>query len=333
MRKFLMICLCFVCGIFAFGQVAISGNIFTGLRADISESAQIIYANEDANGTPIWANFRMDYSLDKNAGMTLAFRTKGTDAVSAVSSRFYPFLNRGFVWVKSLDGMFRARSGYLWDLDFETNGSAWDTASTYEWTTELVAFPFKDLEVGMVIPTPYNKADLVDSLKNITYGFVYSPANFRFSAMGEYGSVDANRSINFGIDYTGVTNFTARVEGDLQQVGIADVGYYNIGQYVSYKLGAFTPTLSVYEIMYKDGSPTKVTITASDTFVDKAMTYYGEFVYSADTAAFGEALKKVKLSAQMAINTKSNVKIGSYVSMPFGEPVVVSPFVQFFASF
>jgi hypothetical protein len=334
MKKFLVFFIVLFVGFSVYAQVVFSGNVYTGFRADFSKDVKTIYANEDANGTPIWTNFRMDYSLEPNAGMTINFRTKGTDTVSSSSPRFYPFLNRGFVWVKSNDGMFRARSGYLWDLDFETNGGGWDTASSYEWTSEFVMFPTKDLEVGFVVPTAYNKSNFYDAMDNITYGVVYSPTNFRFSAMGEYGSIDANRSFNFGVDYTGVKNLTLRVEGDLQQVGINNVGYNQLYQAVSYTNNGFTPGLSVAEYFYKDGTETKINSTVSGKVVDKTFTYYGEFAFNFNPSAIDNAYKQVKVSVQKDTNAKSHVKAGSYFNKASSDAdLVVSPFVEFFASF
>ena len=225
--------------------ITFSGNIMTGMRADITKNEQVIYANEDSNSTPIWTNFRLDYVIDKNSGAVWNFRTKGTDVISKNQSTVYPFLNRGFVWGKFANGQARVRSGYLWDSDFESSNNAWDTASNYEWVTELVFFPAENLEIGATLPTPYDKMDLDDALKNVTYGIVYSPTGFRFSAMGEYGDVEATRAVNFGVDYTGLKNTLFRVEGDLQQIGYADLGYNQLFQEIGYTFGAITSNIQV----------------------------------------------------------------------------------------
>jgi len=321
-----------IIGIFVFGQATISGNVFTGIRADITNGVGNIYANNDANGTPIWSNFRVDYSLDKNAGLTVNLRTKGTDAVSNVSSRFYPFLNRGFVWGKFFDGMVKARVGYLWDSDFESNHNGWDTNDNYEWVAEVTATPFENVEVGFTLPTPYNKMDLVDSLKRITYGVVYSPAGMRFSVMGELGAVDTQRSVNFGFDYSGIDNLLVRVEGDLQQIGIDKVGYYQLYQEVNYNAGSFVPNLQMTEWFYKDGvTPVKVSVVPNVTIPVNGMTVYSQLSYTVTDNDFANAVVQAKGSVQVPLNKKAWWMVGTYVTK--NVDITISPFVQLFSSF
>ncbi len=336
MKKFFILILACFC-VAAFAQeptVKFSGNVYTGLRADISEASQQIYANEDSNGTPIWANFRMDYSLDGNAGAVLNFRTKGTDVLSKTAgTTFYPFLNRGFVWVTSPDKMFRARSGFLWDLDFESSNNAWDTASSYCWTTELVTFPAKELELGVVIPTPIDKMDLMDSMKDITYGVVYSPDNFRFSIMGEYGHTDALRSMNFGIDYTGIKNTLFRIEGDLQQIGISDVGYYQLFQEASYTMDNIVSDVQFTEYLYKDGSDQYIKFYPNVTVNSDKITYFGAYDFRIDPNDFSNMFNQVKLYSKFAVNSKAYIKPGIYMTKDFATDFTFSPFIEFFASF
>lgn len=340
MKKFLAILLCVLFASMIFAQeaapsIAISGNVYTGLKMDISESAKTIYAWEDANGTPIWANLRFDYSLDKNAGATINLRIKSTDAISSTSSRAYPFMNRGFIWAKLADGLFKIRSGYLWDSDFESSNNGWDTASNYEWVTELTAYPIPTLELGATIPTPYNKMDLGDSIKDITYGIVYSPTNFRFSAMGQYGSTDAMRSMNFGADFTGIKNMLIRCEGDLQQIGISDLGYYQLFQQINYTFGKVTPDLQVTEVLSKvSGVSPTLKFVPNVTAVVNGITLYAQVIYSFATETPDQSYKQAKVSAVMPINAKCNMKPFAYVTQTLpGTEIVFSPGVQFFASF
>lgn len=335
MKKFFILILACFC-VAAFAQeptIKFSGNVYTGLRADISESSQQIYANEDSNGTPIWANFRMDYAFDGNAGATLNFRIKGTDVLSKTTgSTFYPFLNRGFVWITSPDKMFRVRSGFLWDLDFESSANAWDTASSYCWTTELVAFPVKGLELGAIIPTPVDKMGLMDAIMDITYGAVYSSDKFRFSTMMEAGHISSLRSINFGIDYTGIKNTTMRFEGDIQQPGIDGTGYYQLYQQLNYVMDSFTPDIQVTETFYKDGSESLLKVYPNITIVDDKMTYFAgyDFRMSPD---FSNLYNQIKLYSKFAINSKAYIKPGFYVTKDKNTETVFSPFIEFFASF
>lgn len=332
MKRFLSVLLFALVGAVLFGQVNFSGNVYTGLRADITDGSSTVYANEDANGTPIWANFRMDYSLDKTAGLTLNFRTKGTDAISVTSARFYPFLNRGFVWGTALDGKVKARVGYLWDSDFETNGNAWDTASNYEWVSEFTFFPVKNVELGVTIPTPHLPTDLVGALQDITYGLVFSPDNFRFSMMGEYGSVPGNRDLNFGVDFTGIKGLILRVEGDLQQLGIDGVGYYQLYQQVNYHVGNLTPDFYVTEVLSKvSGVDPKITAVPNITAVVNGVTLFGSINYSFTTSSLDKATTILKASAQFPFNVKSWFQVGGYVTK--GSTVTYSPFLQMFASF
>jgi hypothetical protein len=337
--KKIFIAVCLVCLAFSFAfaddppkPVAFSGNVMTGLRADITENEQVIYANEDSNGTPIWSNFRIDYSLDANAGITLNFRTKGTDVVSKEQSTFYPFLNRGFVWGKFADGQARVRSGYLWDSDFESSNNAWDTASNYEWVTELVFFPAENLEIGATVPTPYDKMDLDDALKNVTYGIVYSPAGFRFSAMGEYGDVEATRSINFGVDYTGLNNTLLRVEGDLQQVGYADLGYNQLFQEIGYTFGAITSNIQVTEWLYKDGSANKIKLYPNLTLASGDLTYFAGFNLTI-TEGVDDLYKQAEVSVKAPFNSKASIKGGSYFTFDPAADFMFSPYIEFVASF
>jgi len=312
--------------------IVFSGNVFTGLRADITENSQTIYANEDSNNTPIWANFRVDYSMDENAGITLNFRTKGTDAISSTSSRFYPFLNRGFVWGKFADGQGKVRSGYLWDSDFESSNNAWDTASNYEWVTEVSFRPAENLLIGATLPTPYDKMDLDDAMKNITYGVVYSLYGFRFSAMGEYGDVEATRAVNFGIDYTGLKNTLFRVEGDLQQIGYADLGYNQLFQEMAYTFGAITSNISVTEWLYKDGTPNKFKLYPNLTFVNDGITYFAalDFTMYEDSDDY---YKQVEVSVKAPFNKKAAIKGGSYFTFDPVTDFMFSPYIEFTASF
>lgn len=340
MRKIFISLMIFVL-IFSIGaqdspKLAISGNIYTGLRANITKDAQNIYANQDANGTPIWANVRLDYSFDANAGAVLNFRTKANDAISASSgSRVYPFLNRGYVWMKPLkNDLLKIRSGYLWDSDFESSANGWDTASNYEWVTEFVSFPIKNLQLGVTIPTPVSTIKLTDSLKDITYGIVFSPEKVRVSAMGQYGSVEANRSLNFGIDYTGVKNVTMRFEGDLQKIGIKDVGYYQLYQQLGFALANFTPDLQITETIYKDESPIALSVYPNITATFDKMTYYAAVRVDNTIDEFADVSVKAKLSAQYAVSAKSNIKVGAYFTKTVDDTnMIFSPFIQLFASF
>lgn len=327
----------FVIGSFTWAEeppkpIVFSGNVYTGLRADISEDSQVIYANEDSNGTPIWANFRMDYSFDDNAGAVLNFRTKGTDVVSKQQPTFYPFLNRGFVWGKFFDGQARVRSGYLWDSDFESSNNAWDTASNYEWVTEAVIFPAENLEIGATLPTPYDKMDLDDALKNVTYGVVYSPSGFRFSAMGEYGDVEATRSVNFGVDFTKIENVLIRVEGDLQQIGYSDLGYNQLFQEIGYTFGAITSNIQVTEWLYKDGSANKIKLYPNLTLASGDLTYFAGFNLTV-TEDVDDFYKQLEVSVKAPFNSKASIKGGSYFTFDPAADFMFSPYIEFFASF
>ena len=316
-------------------SIAFSGNVYTGLQADISKSSSKLYAWEDANDTPIWANFRIDYTLDQNAGATLNFRVKSVDAVSTVSTRSYPFMNRGFVWVKTPNSMFKVRSGYLWDSDFESSFNAWDTASNYEWVTEFTANPIKGIELGVTVPTAYNKADLVASLQDITYGLVYSPSFGRLSVMGQYGSVDANRDINFGADFTAVKNLLIRLEGDLQQIGIDNKGYYELMPEVSYTLGSFVPDLQVYTFIYKDNvTPTMIKAYPNLTWNEGKFTSFAGFYFNFDPANMNNAYKQLEINTQYTVNAKCHIKPGFYItSANPSTDVVFTPYVEFYAAF
>jgi len=336
MRKFIVFMVALFVGMFAFGQsVAFSGNVYTGLRADISNGSGTIYANEDANGTPIWTNFRADYSLDSNAGLVLNFRIKGTDVNSKNQSTFYPFLNRGYVWAKSVDGTMRVRSGYLWDSDFESSWNAWDTNSNYEWVTELAFFPVKNVELGATLPTPYNKMDLVDSFKDTTFGIVFSPDHFRFSTMAQYGSTIANRSMNFGVDFTGIDKFLLRFEGNLQQVGITNQGFNQLYQQIDFNFGLISPDLQVMEVFSKaPGVDPTVTFTPNATIDYNGITYYGQYAYSFISNNVSQASNQIKVYAQIPLNKKAWYQLGGYVAKSNPNiDVVYSPFVQFFAAF
>jgi hypothetical protein len=271
--------------------------------------------------------------MDKNIGLTINFRTKGVDALSAAQgNRFYPFMNRGFVWVKSNDGMFKVRSGYLWDSDFESSFNAWDTNSNYEWVVEATAFPIKDLELGFTMPTGVNKTDAMDTFKDITYGLVYSPSGLRVSVMAQNGSVDANRSLNFGIDYTAVSKVLVRLEGDLQQIGISGKGYYELMPEASYTIGAFTPDVQMYAFLYKDATPDLFKLYPNLTYVSGKATCFAGFFYNI-TKGVTDTYKQLELNVTYATNKKSYVKPGVYITKDGSKGILVQPYIEFFAAF
>lgn len=317
------------------GTVALSGNVEAGLKADIAPAGSSIYAWTDNNGAPVWINTRIDYSLDGNAGLTINFRTKGTDTVSSGSARFYPFLNRGFVWAKFAEGLVKVRSGYLWDLDFESSFNGWDTANTYEWTSEVTVYPMEGLELGAIIPTPYDKMPLEDALKNMTYGVAWTPSFGRVSAMFELGATDAQRSANFGVDFTAIPGLTLRVEGDLQQVGIEKAGYYQLFGQASLALGALTPDVQVTGTISKTGGPTAIKVYPNVSLKAGEYTLFAGLAYSAaDAADIGKAAKVLELNARKALNKKAWMQGGAYFAMPAaGGDMTTSPYVNFVASF
>jgi hypothetical protein len=312
---------------------SISGNVYTGLRSDITKSSNTIYANENSNGTPIWANVRASYSFDDNAGAVLNFRVKGIDSVFATSSRFYLFLNRGYIWSKFAGGQVKIRTGYLWDSDFETSNNGWDTASNYEWVTEATFNPAKNLEIGATLPTPYDgKTSLEDSAKNTTYGVLYSPTNFRLSIMGEYGATESNRDVNFGVDFTGIKNTLFRIEGDLQQIGFSDLGYNQLFQETSYTFGSVTSDIQVTEYLYKNGDSNKFKIYPNILFVNNGVSYYTALNVTLIKGS-SDIYKQIEVSAKKNINPKTSIKGGSYFTFDPSSDFMFSPYLEFIATF
>ncbi len=325
------ICLISIFAVFAEEPtVKISGNIYAGLKADITEEGSQIYAWEDSNGTPIWANFRVDASSEF-AGATLNLRATDTGISQAVNGRALPFVNRAFLWARTKNDYFKVRTGYLWDSDFESSYNAWDTASNYEWVTELSSMPLPFLKLGVTVPTPWNKAELIASLQNITYGIAVTPPGFRISVMGEYGAEDALRSINYGIDCTLVPNLLIRTEGDFQQLGVPGAGYYELFEQVAYTiLDALTIDMQAYEWLYKDGTPNKFVVYPNVTLLNKGVSY---FVGAKFTIQDEAVAKEFEASVKAPIAKNVSVKGGAYVTAAPETPTAFSPYVEFVGTF
>lgn len=328
----------------AFGQdapaapppmVALSGNVAAGLKADISAKTSSVYAWDDNDGFPIQINTRFDFNLDPNAGVTVNFRTRGTGQSVGSSGRGIPYLNRGLVWVKALDGLVKMRTGYLWDTDYESSFNAWDTVTSLEWCSSVDFFPAPGLELGFVVPTPLSGGLKVDdALKDVMYGAVWTPSFGRVSVMAQAGSVDANRSLNFGVDFTAIEKLTLRFEGDLQQVGIDKAGYYQLFQQVNYNFGLFTPDIQVTEVLQKATDAVKVNTYTSVYSTLNGITYGAAFAFNFDPKAPDQAYKQAEVNVRVKPNAKSWVQGGAYLTMatPSADPVV-SPYINFFASY
>jgi len=313
--------------------IVFSGNVSSGLKVSFSDTGNYAFAFADDAGSPFRINFRMDYNFDDNAGLTVNLRSTATGQSLGASSRAIPYVNRGFAWVKFFDGKMRVRSGYLWDTDYESDGNAWDTASVLEWCTSLDFYPIDGMEVGLVVPTSIYGRSLESTVLDTTYGLNWNITDFgRISAMFQYGSVVANRSLNFGLNYTGIKGLSVKLEGDLQQIGIDDIGYYQLYESMSYSESNMSGTLAVTECIFKSSDYHVVTpsISFSGTFDWVTITLEAATIIGADMS-FGTTT----LEANMAYhpNPKSTIKIGvnDYI-LTTGENVIV-PFVNFVMGF
>jgi hypothetical protein len=332
MKRFLILAMLalLALGIQAEGAV-FSGNVDVGLKADLSSDASTIYGFSDNAGFPLQINTRVDYALDQNAGLTVNFRTRGTGQSIGTSGRGIPYLNRGLVWAKFMDGAVKVRAGYLWDTDYESSWNAWDTGTVLEWCTSVDFFPTKELQIGFVVPAPTGAIPADVAIKNTTVGINWTPSFGRVSVMAEYGATDADRSLNFGVDLNIVKGATIRLEGDLQQIGIDKAGYYQLFQQAGYSFGPVYAEMQITEVISKIDAPLKVNLLPNVATKIGDFSLYGQFAYNVIGDDMAGAFKQVKVSAKKALNAKSWVAVGSYLTM--GDIPKVSPYINLFAGY
>lgn len=337
MRKIAVVVLMAIGG-FLFAQdvlsaIAFSGTVNVGLKADISDTSSTLYAWDDLDGAPIRVNFRLDYNYDANAGATVNLRSTGTGQSLGSSGRAIPYINRALAWAKFFDGFIKVRAGYLWDTDYESSYNAWDTLSVLEWCTSVDFFPMDGLEFGVVLPTPLAAFSLMDSLLDLSYGLNWNIKDVgRISAMFQVGSVEAKRSLNFGIDMTAIPNLLIRVEGDCQQLGIETAGYYQLYQEVAYTMEGFTPGVRVYELISKTGASMVVSPDVYASMVVEGVTFAGGLKTNISDGTVGSS--QARVFASYKPNKKSTIRVGAYGSMAsLTSSVVFSPFVNFVMAF